>query len=77
MLAAADSLASILDRSKLGTAMAAMIRMIATTISSSIKENPFCLGIEEFSSLGFPAFLDATFPCRHLHFDSHVAGRTR
>src|SRR5260370_36137324 len=43
VLAAADSLASSLDRSKLGTAMAAMIRMMATTISSSINEKPFCL----------------------------------
>jgi hypothetical protein len=32
-------------------AMAAMIRMIAITISSSIKEKPFCLRIEEFSLL--------------------------
>src|SRR6185312_15080721 len=45
VLAAADSLADILDRSRLGMAMAAMIRMIATTISSSMSENPFCLRI--------------------------------
>jgi hypothetical protein len=38
--AAEDSLAAILARSKLGIAMAAMIKMIAITISSSINENP-------------------------------------
>src|SRR5690349_24418383 len=37
-----DSLAAILERSKFGMAMAAMIRMIATTISNSIREKPFC-----------------------------------
>jgi hypothetical protein len=30
------------ERSKLGIAIAAMIRMIATTINSSISEKPFC-----------------------------------
>src|SRR5512138_3136869 len=38
-----DSLAAIRERSKFGMAIAAMIRMIATTISSSISEKPFCL----------------------------------
>src|SRR6266851_9905467 len=37
------SLAAILERSKFGIAMAAMIKMIATTISNSIREKPFCL----------------------------------
>jgi len=45
VLAAAESLADILERSRFGIAMAAMIRMIATTISSSINEKPFCLRI--------------------------------
>src|SRR6516225_4585351 len=40
--AAEDSLADILARIKFGMAMAAMIRMIATTISNSIREKPFC-----------------------------------
>src|SRR5579862_4278734 len=39
-LPAEASLAAIRARSKLGMAIAAMIRMIATTISSSIRENP-------------------------------------
>ena len=39
------SLADIRARSKFGMAIAAMIRMIATTISSSISEKPFCLRI--------------------------------
>src|SRR5262249_24043313 len=37
-----DSLAAILDLIRLGMAIAAMIRMIATTIKSSIREKPFC-----------------------------------
>src|SRR5437763_6136375 len=39
------SLAAIRERSRFGIAMAAMIRMIATTISSSISDKPFCLRI--------------------------------
>src|SRR5258708_6620031 len=35
------SLAAIRERSRFGMAMAAMIRMIATTISNSISEKPF------------------------------------
>lgn len=54
--AAEASLAAILDLNKFGTAIAAMIRMIATTISSSINEKPFCFFIfcplsKEFESL--------------------------
>src|ERR1700733_1334163 len=37
-----ESLAAIRARIKLGIAIAAMIRMMATTISSSISEKPFC-----------------------------------
>jgi hypothetical protein len=37
------SLAAILDRIKLGIAIAAMIKIIATTMSNSISEKPFCL----------------------------------
>jgi hypothetical protein len=40
--AAEDSLADILARKRFGMAIAAMINMIATTISNSINENPFC-----------------------------------
>src|SRR5215472_15861551 len=43
-----DSLAAIRARSKFGIAIAAMIRMIATTISSSISEKPFCFRISKF-----------------------------
>ena len=45
---AEDSLAAILARSRFGMAIAAMIRMIATTISNSINEKPFCLRIRFF-----------------------------
>src|SRR5579862_2708907 len=37
------SLAAIFERSRFGIAIAAMIKMIATTISNSISEKPFCL----------------------------------
>jgi hypothetical protein len=37
------SLAAILERIKFGIAIAAMIKMIATTMSNSINEKPFCL----------------------------------
>jgi len=40
---AEDSLAAIFERSKFGIAIAAMIKMIATTMSSSIREKPFLL----------------------------------
>src|SRR5438445_6392535 len=39
------SFAAILERIKFGIAIAAMIKMIATTISNSIRENPFCFFI--------------------------------
>src|SRR6185437_1018744 len=47
VLAAAESAADIFDRSRFGIAMAAMIKMIATTIRSSMSEKPFCLRIVE------------------------------
>src|ERR1700726_1029389 len=46
-LAADDSFAAVRSRSRFGIAIAAMIRIIATTISNSISEKPFC----------FPMFL--------------------
>src|ERR1700747_354181 len=49
-LAAADSLAAIRARSRLGMAIAAMIRMIATTMSNSISEKPCCFRISSISS---------------------------
>src|SRR5437773_11542030 len=39
---AEDSFAAIRDLRRFGIAMAAMIRMIARTISNSIREKPFC-----------------------------------
>jgi hypothetical protein len=39
------SLAAIRDRRRFGIAMAAMMRIIATTISNSISEKPFCFFI--------------------------------
>jgi hypothetical protein len=40
-LTAEASFAAMRDRSRFGMAIAAMIRIIATTIKSSIKEKPF------------------------------------
>jgi hypothetical protein len=42
-LTADASLAAIRARSKFGIAIAAIIKMIATTIKSSMSEKPFCL----------------------------------
>jgi hypothetical protein len=39
------SFAAIRDRRRFGIAMAAMIKIIATTISNSIREKPFCFFI--------------------------------
>jgi hypothetical protein len=40
-----DSFAAMRARSKLGIAIAAMIRIMATTINNSIREKPFCFDI--------------------------------
>jgi hypothetical protein len=46
MEATADaSLAAIFERNRFGIAMAAMIKMTATTINNSINEKPFCLQV--------------------------------
>jgi hypothetical protein len=37
-----DSFAAMRARNRLGMAIAAMIRIMATTINSSISEKPFC-----------------------------------
>src|SRR3990170_7801584 len=59
--AAEDSLAAIRERNKFGTAIAAMIKMIATTINNSISENPFSflnlipsLSVSSVSNINFP-----------------------
>src|SRR5213083_3196377 len=57
--AADESLAAILARIRLGIAIAAMIRMIATTISNSISEKPFCFRIS-FSLSPLKVALDPT-----------------
>jgi hypothetical protein len=44
-----DSLAAMRERRKLGTATAAMIRMMATTINSSMSENPLLVRIASSS----------------------------
>src|SRR5450631_3213743 len=64
-----DSLAAMRARSKFGMAIAAMIRMMATTISNSISEKPFCLRILRTFSLR--EFCD---PCSDLRFLLHALG---
>src|SRR6266480_3631537 len=60
---AEDSLAAILDRSKFGIAMAAMIKMIATTIKSSIREKPFSFFMKSPSGFEVPESLTAVRAC--------------
>src|ERR1700719_2590320 len=66
--AADESLAAILARIRLGIAIAAMIRMMATTISSLISEKPFCFRISIFSS--FVSFV--RFQSGHLMTQSSM-----
>src|SRR6266478_3100928 len=68
-----DSLAAIRARSKFGMAIAAMIRMIATTISNSISEKPFCFRIS------FSLFSDLKFGLYPTDWPtySHFAGQSR
>src|SRR5581483_10537457 len=76
--AAEDSLAAILARSRFGMAIAAMIKMIATTISNSINEKPFCLRILVLSLfLFFESSVSATrlpvlsqLSCHNLNYQS-------
>jgi hypothetical protein len=63
-LTADDSLAAIRARSKFGIAMAAIIKMIATTISNSISEKPFCFRISVVSSS--PIGLDKSKPATDI-----------
>jgi hypothetical protein len=65
-LAAAASLAEIFDRSKLGIAMAAMIRMIATTINSSTIVKPRCL-LSAPNRSKVPVSRHTNFPLRLHH----------
>src|ERR1041385_972228 len=84
------SFAAIRERSRLGIAIAAMIRMIATTISSSISEKPFCLRISgplscflleiEFLVVVAKSYNGWARACpassRELHYLSHLGGQS-
>src|SRR6266852_2032227 len=65
-LTEADSFAAIRARSRLGIAIAAMIRIIATTISNSISEKPFCFRIS-FFPLAVCGLLDLNYR-EYSHF---------
>src|SRR5690348_18360662 len=69
-LAADDSLAAMRARSRFGIAMAAMIRMIATTISNSISEKPFCFRI--VGSLFLLRYQACVSTWVILHFVAHI-----
>src|SRR3954466_13387180 len=71
-LTADDSLAAIRARSRFGIAMAAMIRMIATTISNSMSEKPFCFRISFFPvSLFKSVGPEWAFWDRKVHLRNH------
>src|SRR5271156_2478404 len=57
------SLAAMRERSKFGIAIAAMIKMIATTISNSMSEKPFCL-LFILHLLGAALRISSANPCR-------------
>ena len=63
---AEDSLAAMRERSKFGIAIAAIIKIIATTIKSSISEKPFCFFICG-PSLVFP-ILQVGGGCESTHW---------
>src|SRR5579862_5263125 len=58
------SLAAIRERSRFGIAIAAMIKIIATTINNSISEKPFCC----FFILPFPRFSLRQTKTNKIHF---------
>jgi hypothetical protein len=59
------SLAAMRDRRRLGIAMAAMIRMIATTINSSMSEKPLCFLVPILSEMGTVTLLHVESRSRH------------
>jgi hypothetical protein len=54
-MTAEDSFAAIRARIKLGMAMAAIIRIMATTISNSMSEKPLCFRMKVAPRTGFRA----------------------
>ena len=77
----ADSLAETRALSKLGIAIAAMMPMIATTISSSIRVKPFCVFISVYLPLspgnepGYPRDKASPMPARSM-LTTHLDIRT-
>src|SRR5438067_3297143 len=78
-----DSLAEILERNRLGMAMAAMIRMIATTINNSIRLKPRCFLMTILNTaIGIPSgalwgsFGRKTSRIRQIRQDRHVGAST-
>src|SRR5579864_7392782 len=75
------SLAAILDRSRFGMAIAAMTRMIATTIKSSIREKPFCSlivchpGSKPLVLMPEHRYFGEQSPCQSPSFSSEQAGQ--
>src|SRR5579862_780338 len=79
-LTAEDSLAAMRARNRFGIAIAAIIRIMATTIKSSINEKPFCLSQKRFilsRSSGFSLiFLDRLLS-DNLQSEHHSAIRAK
>src|ERR1700693_2214085 len=77
--AADESWAAIRARIKFGIAMAAMIRMIATTINSSISEKPLCFRMSaHISASGRPFFRDYLMSSfRHGYLEVHATERPK
>src|SRR5437762_679319 len=74
-LTADASLAAMRARSKFGIAIAAMIKMIATTISNSISEKPFCFRISFVPSSPFKKSCGLSRP--NWRYVRHFIGQSR
>src|SRR5580704_1809020 len=75
---AEDSFAEILARRKLGMAIATMIRMMATTTSNSINENPACRSlIRAVSSKPHTSYAWVWFPAHRWCMRRAKLGRFR
>jgi hypothetical protein len=73
---AEDSLADTRARVSVGMAIAAMMRMIATTINSSISENPFCacIGLIPLPCIEVPVRSDFSRQCLRSFILLHLLG---
>lgn len=71
---AEDSFAAMRARKKFGIAIAAIIRMIATTINNSIKEKPIFV-FRDIPML--PSKAESAFHVSNVQFKGHILGPGR